>query len=126
MVRPYYFPDKAKAWQLSNLMAKLTCAVDTDSFLFTVLESSIDSGGVLMLEVDQSYPTFIKEDFMANIDLMSTLLNGSLKEGEGQEMVNYIRTGHITMGGLVPSNLEWMSRNELIEKGFYVKPPFME
>jgi hypothetical protein len=121
MVRPYYFPDKAKAWQLSNLMANLTCATQTEDFLFTILESEIDSGGVLMLEVDQVYNTFIKEDFMQNIDTMSTLLNGALKEGEGQEMVNYIRSGKITMGGLIPSNLEWQSREDLITKGFYVK-----
>lgn len=128
MVRHYYIPRKEDAWELSNLMAKLFSIdpIGEDIFAFTVLESETDSGGVLSLETDIEYPVFMKDDFQFVTERIGAILNGALAQDEGAEMVKYLMSGKITFGGLIPSNLEWQSRTALIQKGFYVKPPFIE
>ena len=57
-----------------------------------------------VIEIDETMvcPVFVTENFAQVLSDIATILNGALSEEQGNSFKEYLQTGHVVLGNLIP------------------------
>lgn len=106
-------------------------AMDLSSLIYTIMYPAgvtvetqylfgwITSPNGTVIRIPENYhcPVFIKDNFQTVVDELAAILNGAVADGEGAQLVAYSQTGSVILENLIPSGLEEVNEQYLIDNG---------
>ena len=104
----YIVDSEATAKSLSALIYKLMYPADftpsgEENYLFGW--EFEDPDWVILIPENYECPIFQKPEFESTIEELGEILKGAFKKGEGDQLIDYLKTGRIILENIIPSGL---------------------
>lgn len=96
--------SEARAEEISRKMWEIMSPTDTTCTHLFGWGSDSNAQDYIIIELDMVCPVYVHENFHTVLNDVGTLLG--IEQEEGAQLRQYLETGQVVLGNLIPSTLE--------------------